>query len=126
MRFQFDLWLFALSLRQSFNGVAVFYYHITKVLIFNWLCILFCSEKESNQPRSEIGNGNTEKHKYIVNGQEAEEQLTREKMKHDHKERIQVHKKKILPLHKPQHPGRHKKHHKHSSYENSSNEPDHE
>lgn len=93
----------------------------------HWVCTaLKCDEKESNQPRSEIGKGNTEKHKYVVNGQEAEEQLTREKMKHDHKERIQVHKKKILPLHKPQHPGRHKKHHKHSSYENSSKEPDHE
>lgn len=82
----------------------------------SWVCTaLKCDDKKSNQPHSEIGEGETEKGKFIVSGQDAEEQLTREKMKDGHKESIQVHKRKILPLHKPRHPARHKKYHKHSS-----------
>ena len=68
-----------------------------------------------------------EKPKFIVKGPEAKEQLTREIIEHDHKERIQpVHKKKVLPLHEPRHHGRHRKHPKHRSEENSSKETGHE
>lgn len=79
--------------------------------------------KESNQPEAETSEDDTEeKSKFIVEGPEAKEQLTKEIIKHDQKERIHLHQKKVLPLHKPRHHHRHKKHGNHGLRETGHNE----
>ncbi len=88
-------------------------------------CFLFFvfTERDSNQPAAETSEDETEeKPKFIVNEPEAKEQLTREIIEHDQKERSHHHQKKVLPLHKPQHHHRHNKHGKHGSRERGHDE----
>ena len=56
--------------------------------------------------------GETEEHKFIVNGEEAKEQLTKEMNKQRKGEQVHHIQRKVLPLHKPR---RHHKHSKHGS-----------
>ena len=55
-----------------------------------------------------------EEQKFIVNGEEAKEQLTRKILERE-KEQARQHLRKVLPLHKSRHHNRHRKHSKHSS-----------
>ena len=68
--------------------------------------------KESNQPGAETSEDEVEEepNKFIVKGSKAKEQLTKEIIKHGQRERIHLHEKKVLPLHKPRHHQRHKRH----------------
>ena len=80
--------------------------------------------KESNQPGTETSEEDVDEEpsKFIVKGSEAKEQLTKEIIKHEQKERIHLHKKKVLPLHKPRHHYRHKKHGNHGLRETGRDE----
>jgi len=55
--------------------------------------------KESNQPGADISEDDVQEKpsKCIVKGPEATQQLTKEVIKHEKKERIHLHKKKVLP-----------------------------
>ena len=64
-----------------------------------------------------MGEDETAKHKFVVNGEEAKEQLTREIIQREKEERQSHHQqRKVLPLHKPRH-HRHRKHGKQGSRE---------
>ena len=58
-----------------------------------------------------------EEHKFIVNGEEAKEQLTREILEREKEELAHQHQRKVLPLHKSRQHNRHNKHGKHGSRE---------
>lgn len=91
----------------------------------NWICTaLKCDGKESNQPGAETSEDDVEKetNKFIVKGSKAKEQLTKEIIKHDQRERIHLHEKKVLPLHKPRHHHRNKKHGNYGLRENGHSE----
>ncbi|XP_078379068.1 follistatin-related protein 1-like [Oculina patagonica] len=90
----------------------------------HWVCTaLKCDGRDSNQPAAETSEDETEENpKFIVNEPEAKEQLTREIIEHDQKERSHHHQKKVLPLHKPRHHRRHNKHGKHGSRERGHDE----
>lgn len=80
--------------------------------------------KESNQPGAETSEDHVEEetNKFIVKGSKAKEQLTKEIIKHDQRERIHLHEKKVLPLHKPRHHHRNKKHGNYGLRENGHSE----
>lgn len=79
----------------------------------HWVCTAVkCDGKESNQPGADTSEDDVEEkpRKYIFKGPDAIRQLTKEVIKHEKKERIHLQKKKVLPLLKPRHHHKHKKH----------------
>jgi len=83
-----------------------------------WVCTaLKCDETEANQAAAEMREDETERHKLVVSGEEAKEQLTREIIHQDKKAHVHHIQRKVLPLHKPRQHHKHRKHGRHGSRE---------
>ena len=67
-----------------------------------FIVLLLChlSESEGNLASAKTSEDEVEGQKFIVNGEEAKEQLTREVIQREEKQ-IHRHQRKVLPLHKP-------------------------
>ena len=71
---------------------------------------LFLGQDSNHAGAENSEDEREEKPKFIVNEPEAKEQLTRKIIEHDQKQRGHLQQKKVLPLLKPRHQHRHKKH----------------
>ena len=78
------------------------------------MLLLLChfSGSEGNLASAETSEDEVEEQKFIVNGEEAQEQLTRDVIQREEK-LIHHHQRKVLPLFKPR---QHQKHRKHGKY----------
>lgn len=80
------------------------------------MLLLLChfSGTEGNLASAETSEDEEEGQKLIVNGEEAQEQLTRGVIQREEK-LIHQHQRKVLPLFKPRQRQKHRKHGKHGS-----------
>lgn len=84
----------------------------------HWVCTaLKCDASEANQVLAEMNDEKGAKHKFVVNGEEAKEQLIRATVKQSRKKQVHHIQRKFLPLLKPQHHHKHRKHDRHDSRE---------
>lgn len=80
-----------------------------------WVCTtLKCDGTEGNLASAETSEDEEEGQKFIVNGEEAQEQLTRGVIQREEK-LIHQHQRKVLPLFKPRQHQKYRKHGKHGS-----------
>ena len=81
-----------------------------------YVLLLLChfSGSEGNLASAETSEDEVEGQKFIVNGEEAQEQLTRGVIQREEK-LIHQHQRKVLPLFKPRQHQKHRKHGKHGS-----------